>query len=401
MAIDTSKILTAVSYNGVNLQFPGLPEEKDVNFYDYDGTLVDSYTAEDFLELTALPANPSHTGLTAQGWNWTLSNAKTQVQAFKMCDIGQNYITSDGKTRIHISLMGGRLSPYLGLCVNGSVDIDWGDGSAHSTLTGSSLSTLLQTPHVYSQSGDYTIILTITGSAKILGNDNDGGSLLIYKGTTGDENSVYRSSINEVNLGNNISLGEYGFAGINAKISIPTSITSFENYSFREANIKCVVIPNATTTIPSYMFISFYGEHTILPYGITTIKSYCWQNSNIKRIIVPNSVTSMEFSAFYQCKLLRIALLSNNISTLRDNTFYNCFGLKKSNIPENSTATANAMFSSCKSLSNMEIPQGVTSIKVNRFIIVLGLGKLSFWAQHHQQHKIQLCLSFCQLTAKS
>ena len=42
---------------------------KDVNFYDYDGTIVASYTTAEFANISALPANPSHTGLTAQGWN--------------------------------------------------------------------------------------------------------------------------------------------------------------------------------------------------------------------------------------------------------------------------------------------------------------------------------------------
>ena len=41
--------------------------EKDINFYDYDGTLVKSYSKENFLTLTEMPANPSHEGLIAQG----------------------------------------------------------------------------------------------------------------------------------------------------------------------------------------------------------------------------------------------------------------------------------------------------------------------------------------------
>lgn len=49
---------------------------KDVNFIDYDGQLLYSYTADEFAELTELPPNPTNDGLTAQGWNWTLENAK-------------------------------------------------------------------------------------------------------------------------------------------------------------------------------------------------------------------------------------------------------------------------------------------------------------------------------------
>lgn len=39
--------------------------ETDVMFYDYDGTVVAGYSASEFVNLTAMPANPTHPGLTA------------------------------------------------------------------------------------------------------------------------------------------------------------------------------------------------------------------------------------------------------------------------------------------------------------------------------------------------
>lgn len=52
---------------------------KDVNFVDYDGQLLHSYTVTQFMELTELPPNPTNPGLIAQGWNWDLNDAKEQV----------------------------------------------------------------------------------------------------------------------------------------------------------------------------------------------------------------------------------------------------------------------------------------------------------------------------------
>lgn len=46
----------------------------DVTFYDYDGTVVASYTLAEAQALTALPDGPTHKGLTFQGWNWTLAD---------------------------------------------------------------------------------------------------------------------------------------------------------------------------------------------------------------------------------------------------------------------------------------------------------------------------------------
>ena len=37
-----------------------MASRKDVNFYDYDGTIVNSYTAEEFAELTAMQIGRAH-----------------------------------------------------------------------------------------------------------------------------------------------------------------------------------------------------------------------------------------------------------------------------------------------------------------------------------------------------
>ena len=111
----------------------------DVNFIDYDGTIVASYSAADFANLSAMPDNPTHTGLTAQGWNWTLANAKAQVLISGGLDIGQMYVTSDGKTRLYITLFDNvKMSPtlYFNQSVSNGVLIDWGDGSTAETVSG-------------------------------------------------------------------------------------------------------------------------------------------------------------------------------------------------------------------------------------------------------------------------
>ena len=89
-----------------------------------------------------MPANPSHTGLVAQGWNWTLSDAKTYVQTYKALNIGQMYTTESGATEVDLSLDSKTLHPHIMIYVNGTVDIDWGDGSTHTSITGTSTGTL-------------------------------------------------------------------------------------------------------------------------------------------------------------------------------------------------------------------------------------------------------------------
>ena len=64
--------------NAISTQTPE-KEIKDVNFFDYDGTLLYSYTEQEFAQLGALPDNPSHDRLTAQGWNWTKAEIDEQL----------------------------------------------------------------------------------------------------------------------------------------------------------------------------------------------------------------------------------------------------------------------------------------------------------------------------------
>ena len=133
--------------------------EKDVNFIDYDGTFLYSYTAEEFAELTAMPDNPRHEGLTAQGWNWTLENAQEYMTGHHKLWIGQNYVTKDGKTKLYITIPHETIKTIkLGMAVNGTVSIDWGDNSEATTLTGTSLTTYINTDaHEYPAVGDYVI----------------------------------------------------------------------------------------------------------------------------------------------------------------------------------------------------------------------------------------------------
>ena len=158
------------SYEGSGGGGSNLDTKEDVNFIDYDGTILYSYTASEFADLSALPANPSHEGLVAQGWNWSLANAKTYVASYGKLWIGQMYITESGDTEIDVELQAPRLSPWLSLAVNGTVEVDWGDGSTKTTITGASQTTHKKTNHVYATDGSYTIkIHVVSGSFSLYG----------------------------------------------------------------------------------------------------------------------------------------------------------------------------------------------------------------------------------------
>ena len=233
---------------------PGTPG--DISFYDYDGTIVTSWTLAELATKTALPDYPSHNGLICQGWNWSLADLKT---ANRKMSVGAMYITDDGKTRIYIHLEEGRTSPVLGVCPNGTVDIDWGDGTVHDTLTGSDTSTAVYTSaHSYAAPGDYVIQLTVTGSMGFRSNGP-----LIYASKSDNRDCVYRNAIRKVELGSGVtSISSSAFVNCYSLSSstIPDNLTSISVQAFRNCySLSSITIPDSVISIDKYAFQNCYG----------------------------------------------------------------------------------------------------------------------------------------------
>lgn len=246
--------------------------KKDVNFHDYDGTVVASYTASEFAELTEMPANPTHEGLTAQGWNWSLADAKTYVATYSKLNIGQMYITSDGKTRLYIELTEGRLQPYLKLYLNANseLDIDWGDGSVHSTFTNTGSSSAYKNEmHTYASAGSYIITITVVrGGFNFQSSSSSLSTLLTNnKASPSSPDVGYLNSLKKVEIGSGVtSIGTYAFAFCYSLISItiPSSVTSIGNYAFALCySFISITIPGSVTSIGSKTFQNCYSLATI------------------------------------------------------------------------------------------------------------------------------------------
>ena len=292
---------------------PGTPG--DITFYDYDGTIVTSWTLAELATKTALPDYPSHNGLICQGWNWSLADLKT---ANRKMNVGAMYITDDGKTRIYIRLEEGRTSPVLGVCPKGTVDIDWGDGTTHDTLTGSSTSTAVYTSaHNYAAPGDYVIQLTVTGSMGFRSNGP-----LMYASKLDSRDNVYKNAIRKVELGSGVtSIGESAFASC---------------YS-----LSSITIPDSVTSMG-------YGALSDCP--------------SLSSITIPDGFTSIGNSAFNNCPSLSSIIIPDGVTSIGEYQFTNCYSLSSITIPDSVTSIGDGTFQACFSLSSITIPDGVTSI---------------------------------------
>ena len=369
----------ADGYSSVTVNVPSgggeSATEKQINFIDYDGTILHSYTKTEWQSVSTLPSNPSHSGLTAQGWNWTKAQIDAQLTAIPdgVIWVGQMYVTDDGKTRIYIHLEEGRLHPYLGICPNGTVIVDWGDNSSTSTLTGTSLTTVQHADHTYASSGDYMITLTVSsGSFAFYGVSNTAHILKKNTTTTANIHYVYTNAIQKIEIGNNASIGNYAFLYCLslASITIPSGVTNIGNYAFRNCySLASITIPSTVTSIGSYAF--WYCQSLVsitIPSGVTNIGTYAFYNcQSLVSITIPSGMTNIGNYTFQSCPSLVSITIPNTVTSIDSSAFNGCSSLASITIPSRVTSIGTSAFSSCSSLASITIPSTVTSIDSNTF----------------------------------
>lgn len=395
----------ADGYSTVNVDVPGGSGSSigDVNFYDYNGELIESYSKSEFLELEDMPENPIHTGLISQGWNWELSDAKAYVTANNRLDIGQSYVTNDGKTRIYITLSDEiHLSPTLNIGLEGVCTIDWGDNTVPDVIEEHAEEPghfgRVSISHTYQNTGDYIITLSFNEfSLGEIGTTNlNNLRLLLSSGIDDDplnEIPRYAHCITKINLGSNIQLDKGCFIACTnlRSITIPTNITTINDASFAKSGIRFVVIPKTVQTISKngtftsamqlteVIFpanISIIGNDddipmftennllktVIIPPSIESIpNSFCYLCSALTEIILPSEVTDIGDWAFSGCNLTSV-VLKNTIENIGDWAFSSSFSLESITIPNGITKINDGVCSECISLSSITIPTTVTEI---------------------------------------
>ena len=302
---------------------------KDVNFYDYDGTILHSYTVEEAQALTELPELPTQKGLICQGWNYDLETIKAHNSAL---DVGATYITVDGKTRLYIKIAAeGRMTVplYFNQTVANGVTIDWGDGSATETLSGTEN---VNTSHTYASIGDYVISLNVAEGCT-LGLGHNSSSYCVMGSSNTNINKVYCNMLQKVEIGSNVtSIGQYAFNYCYslASIVIPNSVTSISSSAFRYCySLTSIVMPNSVTSIGDNVFDNCYSLASIvIPNSVTSIGQYAFNYCySLASIVIPNSVTSISSSAFEYCYSVASINIPNSVTKIENNTFRNCYGM--------------------------------------------------------------------------
>ena len=334
---------------------------KEVNFYDYDGTCVHAYTVEEAQALSELPAGPEHDGLVFQGWNWSLEGVKGLTRAM---NIGAMYTPDDGTTRLYITLQEGRTSPMLGVGVNGTVTVDWGDGTEPDVLTGTSTSTVKWTPnHAYAAPGDYVIRLTVDGEMAINGQTtaNKYSELLRHTESADSRNVVYQNALLRLEIGNNVTFGKsalYKCLSVSS-VNIPNSMADIAFGVFRGCkSLRHVTIPKNANDIGAYAFSGCYS---------------------IATIAFPENISSIGNDSFSDCySLLNATLPSSVKDSLNNVKFSKCTSITNLDLPDGKTELSVYTLNECHALANVKIPGTVASVTIYAVYNCTGLAFIDF-----------------------
>lgn len=293
-------------------------ERNDVNFFDYDGTLLYAYTWEEALELTELPEGPEHEGLVFQEWNYTLEDIWEQgsVEIRGYADVGANYVTNDGKTRYYIN----NPIPTLVYSVycNSNAIINWGDGETSSHIA----STSNPTQHIYNATGNFIIEVEQSEVSPLIVMNSDS-----YWGGYGYNIDVF----DKIEYGDKVNTfmgwgwGYNYLQVIPEVISIPTTMVYFNSdynstqpYGIRT---KCFVLPktingdssfvrlnfsknncnNCTLSIPNlhmdvqYNYLGIKGDRLVIPKGMNLYgSSYVTFDLDLKELIINSEYVTCE-----------------------------------------------------------------------------------------------------------
>lgn len=368
---------TTISSLTVNVPIP--VESKDVNFYDYDGTIVYSYTAAEFAQLSALPANPTHTGLTSQGWNWTLSDAQDWVASYRILDIGQMYDTNDGNTRFYFDATSDTLNPeFSSFAYSGTtLTVDWGDNTTPDTLTVTSGSyATLSASHTYASPGLY--VISVDGAISF---DENGNINAASFSSTSVQSRQYRSRIKKIELGSTASYSSFprmtGYPDLRI-ISIPKleSSVALNDYNFNGSHVKHITFPDNISNLGLNTVASCYNLKSISIAKNTNFGQSALQKCyNLKRFT--GKVASLDncyaleyattlalggYASFQNCYRLENVYFPSTITSINNRCFENCNYLKEITIPSSVTSIGSSAFYQCSSLQSIEIPSSVTSI---------------------------------------
>ena len=244
--------------------------------WDWEGTKLAEYSAEDALALTELPApstlpayaTADHELLLFQEWNWSLANIKAWIQnnEGECLDVGAIYTTTDGQDHNY-----------------------WGNPRLNTAAT---------------------IIMQKRGTASI--------------GSNAFQNCY---SLTHINIPDGVMIiGAYAFNNCYSltHINIPDGVMGILDQAFNNCySLTHINIPDSVTSIGTYTFQNCYSlTHINILDSVTSIGAYAFRNCySLTHINIPDGVTNIPEQAFRNCRSLCDVLLESKPTLTNANAF--------------------------------------------------------------------------------
>lgn len=327
--------------------------ESDINFWDYDGTLLYSWTLAELATKTELPPLPSHDGLVCQGWNWTLQDIK---DAGRELDIGALYITDDGKTRLYVDVDTETWDDFVLNYWQSNINtttVDWGDGTTPETKNADSY---IEHRHVYASSGSYVITMSVKeGTTMRLGLD---GRMLIANGET---DSGRCAMLRRVEVGARAVRTEpecFRNCSILESISLPQTTKVYARRSFEMCPQLRVLIAADMDEIRQSFYNCVNLRAIASPKGQTQGNNYAIANTAVRQI-------NFDMTAANQAQALERVHIKAVNGQVRD--FSACRSLLEVTIPADATTFVAAAFQGDNALRRVTCLGDIASIPAQVF----------------------------------
>ncbi len=310
--------------NPILVKLGGMPTYSSlVRWFDYDGTLLKSQIVKTGNNATP-PDDPVQANLTFQGWNISHLNVQTDL------DIGATYITTDGKTHVHIRLTTVttlNVPLYLNKSDSSTLTVDWGDGSAVSTFTNSgNFNTGIKT---YASAGDYVIKMWISSGVGTYSFGNQNTSIYFIGGSSGQTSCLIKLHIGENVIA--LPLGSFVGHGSLIHVSIPYGVTDIGESAFNGCmSLVSLIVPNSVNSIGTLACRFTVGlkivsiPNSVVSIGATAFGYYL----QIEKFIIPNTVTAIAVDTFYFCYLvLKTIIAPSSVTSIGTNAFHSCWSM--------------------------------------------------------------------------
>jgi len=330
-------------------------EESDINFWDYDGTLLYAWTLAELADKTELPPLPSHEGLVCQGWNWTLEDIKA---AGRELDIGALYITDDGKTRLYVDVDTETWDDFVlnyWQSTANATTVDWGDGTTPETKNADSWT---EHRHVYASSGSYVITMSVAEGATMRLGRGSSSYMLIANGETDSGRCAMLAKVEIGERVTRVTKRAFYNACRLRSISVPSGVLFEPWRTFEQAtHIRAV-----TAAFSSACIQTFYQCASLRAIasakGTTQEDNYAIAYTAIRRMNFDMTAANLALAL----ERVRIKAVNGTVGN-----FSACHSLLEATIPADAATFTAAGFQGCNALRKVTCLGDIASIPAQVF----------------------------------